>query len=514
MNKKTFALVMPHIVAVVLFLVIAYLYCSPMLAGKALQAHDSTSWRGMANEVIEYNKSHDDVALWTNSMFGGMPAYQISIVQPNNVLQYLENAVRLFASGPAFLIFLYLLCFYILALSLGINPYLSMISAVAFSFASYNEIIIAAGHTSKAITIAYIAPLFGSIYLAFRKNRWAGGVLTALFLSLAIRANHVQILYYTIFILIFFIIVELIFSIIEKKIISFCKTSGILAVAVIIAVGMNATSLLTTYEYSQYTMRGKSNGLTLDAQSSQHGLSRDYITEWSYGVGESFTLLIPNFRGGATRPIEKSSQTYKAIVERTQNTEYANQLRMQYLREYWGEQLRGTSGPVYLGAIIIFLFVLGLIIVDKREKWWLVPMILLTLFLSWGRNFTLLTDFFIDHIPMYNKFRVPSMILVATGFGIALMAVLALKKIFETKYKDALVKPVLVAAAAVSAICFIFAAFPQLAGDFISSQEKESFTGQMLFLQDTLAADRAKMLSNDAWRSLAFVLAGAHLLLL
>ncbi|MDR2823753.1 MAG: YfhO family protein [Prevotellaceae bacterium] len=514
MNKKTFALIVPHVVAVVLFLIIAYVYCSPMLEGKVLQAHDTTSWRAMAHEIIEYNDSHDDVALWTNSMFGGMPAYQISVVQPNNLLQYVEKVISIFVSGPAFLIFLYLLCFYILALCFGINPYLSMVAAIAFSFSSYNEIIIAAGHTSKAITIAYVAPLIGSIYLAFRRNRWAGGILTALFLSLAIRANHVQILYYTIFILLFFVVVEFIFSIIEKKIPAFFKTSGLLIVAAIVAIGMNATSLLTTYEYSQYTMRGKSNGLTMDKQSSQQGLNSDYITQWSYGIGESLTTLIPNFRGGATRPVETSSETFKTIVAQTQNVDYANQLRAQALREYWGEQLLGTSGPVYFGAIVIFLFILGLIIVDKREKWWIVPMILLTLFLSWGKNFMFLTESFINHIPMYNKFRAPSMILVATGFGVALIAILALKKVFETKDKSTLPKPILIAAGVTGGLCLIFAVIPSLAGNFISSQEKEMFVGQFSFLQDTLSADRAKMLSDDSWRSLAFVLLGALVLLL
>ncbi|MCL1867682.1 MAG: YfhO family protein [Paludibacter sp.] len=512
MNKKIFTLLVPHIVAVAVFLILAYVYCLPMIEGKVLQGHDTTNWGGMAHETMEYNASHSDKTLWTNSMFGGMPTYQIAEDQPNNLLQYVEKFIDTIAPRPAFFIFLYLICFYILALCFGINPYLAIVAAVAFSFSSYNEIIIAAGHNSKAITIAYIAPLIGSIFLAFRKNRIAGGVLTAIFLSLAIRANHIQILYYALIILIFFAIVEFIFSIIDKKIISFFKTAGVIAVAAIIALGMNAAPLLTTYEYSQYTMRGKSNGLTIDTQSSQHGLNSTYINQWSYGIGESLTTFIPDFRGGASAgKLGENSQTAKHLENLNVPTENIKQY-ISHLPLYWGEQ-PGTSGPVYFGAIVVFLFVLGLMLVDKREKWWLVPMILLTLFLSWGGNFTFLTDFFINHFPMYNKFRAPSTILVATGFGVGLMAVLALKKIFETKDKSTLLKPVIIAASVVGAICLIFAVIPSLAGNFVSPQDKQ-FSGDWSFLQETLPADRATMLSASAWRSLLFVLLAAVVIFL
>ncbi|MCL2596909.1 MAG: YfhO family protein [Paludibacter sp.] len=512
MNKKIFALIVPHIIAVIAFLIISFAYCYPMIEGKVVQGSDTTNWRGMSRESTEYNDTHSDKTLWTNSMFGGMPTYQISAEQPNNLLQYIEWTIQKVVPRPAFFIFLYLLCFYILALCFGINPYLAIVAAIAFSFSTYNEILIAAGHNSKAITIAYMAPLIGSIYLAFRKNRIAGSVLTAIFLSLAIRSNHVQILYYAIIILIFFAIVEFIFSIIDKKIFSFLKTSGVIIFAAILAIGMNATSLLTTYEYSQYTMRGKSNGLTIDTQSSQHGLNADYITQWSYGIGESLTTLIPDFKGGASGgKLGVNSQTAQYLEDHGVNN--INQImNEQQFPLYWGDQ-PFTSGPVYFGAIVIFLFVLGLIIVDKRDKWWLVPMILLTLFLSWGKNFTFLTDFFINHFPMYNKFRAPSTILVATGFGVALMAVLALKKIFETKDKSTLQKPLIIAVSIVGAICLIFAIIPSLAGNFISPQDAR-FTGQWSFVQETLPADRAKLLSTSALRSLLFVFLGAVLIFL
>lgn len=510
MNKLNFRSFTPHLVAVLLFVVVAFVYFVPVIEGKELVAHDTDSWRSMAQETIQYNETHDDVTLWTNSMFGGMPAYQISMKQPYNVLQYVENVLMAFPQ-PVSNVFLYLICFYILMLSFGLKPWQAIVGSIGFTFASYNFIIIAAGHNSKAVTIAYMAPLIGAIFLAFRQKRLLGGILTAFFLSLAIRANHIQILYYTLYILLFFGVVEFIFSLKEKELSSFFKTVGVLVVAAVIAVGMNATSLLTTYEYSQYTMRGKSNGLTADTQNSQHGLNKDYITNWSYGVNETMTLLIPDFKGGASGgKLSMKSETAQHLknlgVPDNQTKEIISQMPL-----YWGTQ-PGTSGPVYLGAIVIFLFVLSFFLVDKRIKWWVVPMIVLTLMLSWGKNFMPLTDFFIDYIPMYNKFRTVSMTLVATGFGIALLAFLAMKEVYDGNVsKEKLIKSITISAAVTAGISLIFGLIPSLAGNFVSPQDT-TFQGDYSFLKDTLPLDRKAMLRSDAWRSLAFVLIGAVIL--
>lgn len=500
----------PHLVALLLFIVIAFAYFLPVIEGKELVAHDTDSWRSMAQETIEYNKSHDDVTLWTNSMFGGMPNYQISMVQPNNVLQYVEKVIMSFPR-PVSNVFLYLICFYILLLSFGLKPWQAIAGAIGFTFASYNFIVIAAGHNSKAITIAYVAPLIGAVFLAFREKRFLGAVLTAFFLSLAIRANHIQILYYTLIILFFFAIVEFIFSIREKKFPDFLKSAGVLIIAAIIAVGMNATSLLTTYEYSHYTMRGKSNGLTADTQSSQHGLNKEYITQWSYGVDETLTLLIPDFMGGAsTGKLSMKSETAGHLknlgVPDGQIKQIVTQLPL-----YRGTQ-PGTSGPVYLGAIVIFLFVLSFFVVDKKLKWWLVPMIILTMMLSWGKNFMPLTDFFIDYVPMYNKFRAVSMTLFATGFGIALLAFLAMKEVYEGNIsKEKLTKSITVSALITGGICLVFALVPSLAGSFVSPQDAQ-FQGDYAFLKDTLPLDRQSLLRSDAFRSLVFIILGAFVL--
>lgn len=500
----------PHLVALLLFIFIAFAYFLPVIEGKELVAHDTDSWRSMAQETIEYNKSHDDVTLWTNSMFGGMPNYQISMVQPNNVLQYVEKVIMSFPR-PVSNVFLYLICFYILLLSFGLKPWQAIAGAIGFTFASYNFIVIAAGHNSKAITIAYVAPLIGAVFLAFREKRFLGAVLTAFFLSLAIRANHIQILYYTLIILFFFAIVEFIFSIREKKFPDFLKSAGVLIIAAIIAVGMNATSLLTTYEYSHYTMRGKSNGLTADTQSSQHGLNKEYITQWSYGVDETLTLLIPDFMGGAsTGKLSMKSETAGHLknlgVPDGQIKQIVTQLPL-----YRGTQ-PGTSGPVYLGAIVIFLFVLSFFVVDKKLKWWLVPMIILTMMLSWGKNFMPLTDFFIDYVPMYNKFRAVSMTLFATGFGIALLAFLAMKEVYEGNIsKEKLTKSITVSALITGGICLVFALVPSLAGSFVSPQDAQ-FQGDYAFLKDTLPPDRQSLLRSDAFRSLVFIILGAFVL--
>lgn len=510
MNKTVLTKFAPHIAAFLLFICISFMYFTPVIEGKQLIGHDTESWICMAKESVDYNASHNDAALWTNSMFGGMPTYQISLSQPNNILKFVDDVVRVFPNTVYYLM-LYLIGFYILLLAFRVNPWLAIVGAIAFSFASYNFIIIAAGHNSKAITIAYMAPLIGSVFMTFRRKLLLGGLLTTIFLGLAIRANHVQILYYTIIILLFFGIAEFVYSFKEKEISKFLKSCGVLLAAAAVGIGINATSLMTTYDYSKATMRGESNGLTVDTQSSQHGLNKDYITQWSYGVDESMTLLIPNFKGGASGgTLTADSETGKKLASLgAPNVDQI--LKENQFPLYWGAQ-PFTSGPVYIGAIVCFLFVLGLFLVDKRTKWWLLPMIALTLMLSWGKNFMWLTDLFINYVPLYNKFRTVSMTLVATGFGMTLLAVLALKEVFAEKTdKQKLIKPVLISAGIVGGIALIFALIPSLAGSFTSAADAQ-YQGNNAFLRETLPLDRAGLLRSDALRSLMFVLLSAGLI--
>lgn len=511
MNNNFLQKFAPHFAALVLFIIITFTYLSPLLEGKQLLGHDTESWMGMAKETVDYNNNNDDVTLWTNSMFGGMPTYQILANNAKNLFGYIERLFFVFPNTAAFFL-LYFVGFYILLLSFKVNPWLAIVGSIAFTFASYNLIIITAGHNSKAITMAYMAPLIGSVYWAFRRNRMSGSLLTALFVSLAVRANHIQILYYTLIILLFFGVVELVYAFKEKQLKAFFATVGFVLAAAIVGVAMNATALITTYEYSQYTMRGKSNGLTAQKSDAQHGLNKDYITQWSYGVDETMTLLIPNFKGGASGDVLDANSHTAQHLRSLGVPNVDTMMRDFRLPLYWGTQ-PFTSGPVYLGAIIMFLFVLGLFLVDRRFLWWLVPMIALTVMLSWGRNFMWLTDIFIDYVPMYNKFRTVSMTLVAAGFGITLIALLALKEVlYYADDKKKLIKPITISAAIVGGIALIFALIPSLAGSFSAPTDAQQFQGDYAFLNQTLVLDRKDMLVADAWRSVGFVLAAAALL--
>jgi len=483
---------------------------TPVLEGKQLIGHDTESWMCMAKETLDFNKTHDQPTLWSDSMFGGMPTYQISMIQPNNVMQYLERLLLIFPS-PVCNVFLYLIGFYILLLAFRFNPWLAIVGALAFTFASYNFIIIAAGHNSKAITIAYMAPLIGSVFVAYRSKKLLGGLLTTLFLSLAIRANHVQILYYTLFVLLVFAIVEFAYSLKNKELIAFFKSTSVLIVGAIIAVGMNATTLLTTYEYGKHTMRGESNGLTNDIQNSQQGLNKDYITQWSYGIDETMTLLIPNFKGGASAgKLTADSETGNKLSSLgVPNVD--SMLKEMQLPLYWGSQPM-TSGPVYIGAIVCFLFVLGLFVVDNRIKWWLLPVIIISLMLSWGRNFMWLTDLCIHYVPLYNKFRTVSMTLVATGFSITLLALLAVKELIDsTLDRKKMIRHVAISAAITGGLTLLFALIPSLSGDFVSTADAQ-LQGDYSFLKQTLPLDRAALLRSDAFRSLLFILMAVALI--
>lgn len=504
--------ILPHIGIILFFLILSFVYFSPVLEGKVLQAHDAESWFYLAKETKDYNKTHEDVTLWTNSVFGGMPVYHITMPNSKNIVQRVQSVLSVLPT-PVYILFLYLICFYILLVCMGCNKWLATIGALFCSFASYNLIIIAAGHITKAIVIAFIAPLVGSIWLAFRKNKITGSLLTTVFLSLAIANNHIQILYYSIFIIVFLGLIELIYAIKGKELKEFFQSLGLLCVAAIIAIGMNATPLYTTYEYSKYTMRGDSNGLTPKEASSakQGGLDKDYITAWSYGVDESFTLLIPNFKGGA------SGGTLKADSETGKTLEAMNIPNVEKLMKdfqlplYWGTQ-PFTSGPVYLGAIVCFLFILGFCLVENRTKWWLVPVIILTLMLSWGRNFMPLTDFFIDYVPLYNKFRTVSMILVATSLCAGIMAVLGLRAFLkEDSDKQKNKRALYISSGITGAICLIFWLIPSLDGNFIGQSDAQ-FSGNYEFLKKTLPIDRESIMRSDAIRSLIFIILSGALL--
>jgi hypothetical protein len=507
MNKQLWSKIWPHLAAIVIFIIVSYAYFNPVLDGKVVVGHDNQTWAGMSKEAGDYNASHDTPTLWTNSMFGGMPTYQIVMDTPSTAVSFIYSFFTAFPR-PVYYLILYLIGFYILLLAFRVSPWLSMAGAFAFAFASYNFVIIAAGHSSKAITLAYMAPVIGSVVMAFRYKRLTGAILTAIFLALGIKSGHVQIVYYVLLILGIFAISELIFAIKDKTYIPFLKTVGALAVSVILAMGINATTLLTTYEYGQYTMRGQSSDTAHASQKSKGGLERDYITQWSYGIGETMTLLIPDFNGGSSMASldEKSATAQK--IESMGVPNVAQVMKDFKLPLYWGDQ-PSTSGPVYVGAIVCFLFILGLFLVDPRHKWWLLAATVLSIMLAWGKNFGLLTDFFIDHFPYYNKFRTVSMILTIAGYCMPILGILALQTVINKKVDTKKLKISLLWSAGITAgLCLILWLIPSLAGNFISPADNQ-FTGQYEFLKGTLPVDREAMLKGDALRSFIFILLGA-----
>ena len=504
MDNLLFKKALPHLTAVLLFLLLPAIYFSPQLEGKKLNQHDTNTATGMAKEITDYNKTHSDLALWTNSMFGGMPAYLIGL-PTYSMISPIYALTTLFDWRPISFVFLYLMGFYIALLLFGLNPWISLVGAIAFGFSSYNFVIIVAGHNTKAIAIGYMAPMIGALYHSWKKNLWIGSAFFALFLALQIYANHLQITYYTMLTILIFGIAELYFAIREKQIKDFLKRSCVVVLFALIAISANAERLWTTYEYGKFSLRGPSE-LTNDKGNKTSGLDKDYATGWSYGVDETMTLLIPNFKGGASM-INFGENSSTAELLRTNNVPNVNSIVKQ-LPGYWGTQPI-TSGPVYAGAIVLFLFVLSLFLTKGAIRTWIIAATIFSILLSWGRNFMPLTDFFLEYFPGYNKFRTVSMILVIVSFTIPLLASIGLHKIFTEEIDKAQWKKALTWSVALTAgISFLFFLLPGLSGSFVSANDSQ----MPEWIQSGLIADRKAFLRADALRSALFILATAVIL--
>ena len=502
MNKikimEKFKKLSSYLAALVLFVIISFAYFSPVLKGKKLDMQDIKHWKGMSKEVVDFRDATGEEALWTNSMFSGMPAYQISTKYKGNLIQYVAKALSLGIPRPAGMLFLYLLGFYILLLSLQVDYRLSAVGAIAFAFSSYFFIIIQAGHMTKAHAIAYVPMVIAAVLYTYRGKMFLGGVLTALTVALELYANHLQITYYLVLILLLLGLVQFIKDFKENNLVDFVKRSGILIIAALLASGTSLTRLSTTMEYGKDSTRGKSE-LTNNLDNKTSGLDKDYATSWSYGIAESFTLLIPNFYGGASQgALTTDSETYQAIKRAPNARQLIKQLPL-----YWGDQ-PFTSGPTYAGSIIIFLFVLGLFFVKSEMRTWLILATIMSIMLAWGKNFMSLTELFLDYFPGYNKFRAVSMILVIAEFTLPLLGFVALNKFLTTDVSiDEKKKPLQLAFYIVGGLTLLFALIPSLFFDFVGGQdanlEKNGWP------VDALQSDRAKLLSTDAWRSFIFI---------
>jgi hypothetical protein len=488
---------LPHLIAVFLFIIISFAYFYPVLEGKVLKANDSTVSRINSKEIQDFREKYGREPLWTNSIFGGMPAYLISTRYPGNLFKYADTILRIFKM-PVSVLFLSMVGFYVLLLVFGVNPWLAITGALAYSLSSFFFLILGAGHNTQAIALAYMAPMIGGIYYTYRYDALKGALFTAFILTLEILANHPQITYYAMMCLLVFAIVEFIYAIKRKSVIRFLKTSALLVIPFIIAVGINFASLYTTYEYGKYSIRGKSD-LTSDNKSSASGLDKSYITYWSYGIDETFNLLIPDYKGGSSRPFDRTSETVKALNKNNAQSA-ANQLQ-----KYWGTQ-PGTDGPHYVGAIVIFLFILGLVIIQGPEKWWLLSATALSIMLAWGKNFMPFSDLFIEYFPGYNKFRAVTMILVIAQFCIPLLGILALRDIFNGSLpRKAIIKGFKISLGLTVGFISLLIIFPGIAGSFLGQHETE----YPEWLKSALVTDRKDLLKTDAFRSLIFILFAA-----
>ena len=462
-----------HLLAIGLFIVTTFIYFQPQFSGYGLEQHDIQQFKGASNEINHFRATHGEEPLWTNSMFGGMPTYQISLKSSGNWLFYIYNILHLWLKSPAGMFFGYLIGFYIMLLCMKINPKVAILGAFAFAFSSYYIIVLQAGHDTKAAAIGFAPPVIGAFYLAFRgKLKW-GILLSALFMGLELLANHVQVTYYLGILLLFLGLGELIRHLKEKELLKFVKVSLFLVVAYAFAGGLNYGRLALTQNYAQYTIRG-GNDINIHPDGKPNdeiktsGLDKDYVTQWSYGISESMTLLSPNVKGAASSALGNSQ--FSELLRSPDLRKDANLIAKNNI--YWGDQ-PFTSGPVYLGIIVFFLALLGMIYLKGPRKWMLLGATILTLMLSWGKHFMGLTDFFLDNIPLYNKFRAVTIILVIVELTIPLLAVLFLDRLFKKREEiKNNIKPFYIASGGLVAI-FAVLTFTGLGDGYMTNSETD-----------------------------------------
>ena len=516
---KTWKKFLPDVVVIAVFAIISFAYFFvPITQGKILYQHDASAGVGAAQEMTEYQNRTGETTRWTNSIFGGMPTYQMSpSYQSTDGLSQVMNAYHLWLPDNVWFLFAYLLGFYILLRAFDFRQSLAALGSVMWAFSSYFLIIIAAGHLWKVMALAYLPPMIAGVVLAYRGRYLSGFIVTALFTAFEIKANHVQMTYYYLFIILFMVIGYLVKSIREKQLAVFLKATGVLAAAALIGIAINLSSLYHTWQYQKESMRGKSELVKKDAANqTSSGLDRDYITQWSYGIDETLTLLVPDAKGGASVPLSKNATAMAKADPQIQSM--IPQLYDAF-PQYFGTQ-PGTSGPVYVGAFVLFLFILGLFIVKGPMKWALLAATVLSVLLAWGHNFMGFTNFFLDYIPMYAKFRTVASILVIAEFTIPLLADLALKKIVdEPDVLSKQMKFAYISLALTAGVAALIALFPDMMGPFVSEQERQmigSIQGMDGGTAHTILANisdmRAAMVSSDAWRSVIIILIGFALL--
>ena len=511
---------LPDLIAILAFVLLSFAYFFPAdIENRILFQHDTAAGAGAGQEVKEYYEQTGERSRWTNSLFGGMPMYQIApSYDSTKSLQWVQKAYQLFLPDYVCLTFMLMLGFYILLRVFGIPVWLAGLGGIMWAFSSYFFILISAGHIWKFITLAYVPPTIAGIVLAYRGKLLWGGILTALFVALQITSNHVQMSYYFFFVILFFVGAYFEKAWRTKTLPQFFKASAVLIVAALVGIAANVSNLYHTYAYSKETMRGKSELVqTGDAtKQTSSGLDRDYITQWSYGIDETLTLLVPNFKGGASAALSQS-ETAMSKANPMYSSLYGS------LTQYFGTQPM-TSGPVYVGAFVLFLFVLGCFIVKGPLKWALIGATFFSIVLSWGKNFMPLTDFFIDYVPLYNKFRAVSSILVIAEFTIPLLAIFALKRLLEEpEILKQEKKPLGISLLLTAGVALLLAVAPGSIGSgYVPAQEAQMLQNavnqQMIPANElsgilaNLGEMRAELVSSDALRSFIIIGIGCSLL--
>ncbi|AFL82258.1 Bacterial membrane protein YfhO [Aequorivita sublithincola DSM 14238] len=510
-NYKKF---LPHLVVFVLFIVASLAYFNPVLQGKKIFQSDIVQYTGMAKQQNDFRKATGEETYWTDAAFGGMPTYQLGAKYPNNYIKQLDLAIR-FLPRPADYLFLYFIGMYILFLVLKVDYKLAFLGALAFGFSTYLIIILGVGHNAKAHAIAYMPFVLSGIFLTFRGKYLWGFLLLTVSMGLELVANHFQMTYYLMLLVVIIGIVYLIDAFKKKLLPHYFKAVGIMVIGVLIAVGLNATNILATKEYADTSTRGKTE-LTINAdgtpKDNKTGLDFDYITEYSYGMLESFNLFIPNFMGGSsTEEFPKDSKTVESLMRMGASSQEANQALRQ-IPMYWGNQTF-VGAPAYIGAIVIFLSVLALFLIRGRLKWWVVSGFGLTLLLSWGKNFSGLTEFFIDYVPMYDKFRAVSSIQVIIELILPILAIVGLHQYFSNfEREEEKKKALLWSTGIVGGLTLLFILFKSALFDFASPYDSYFRDEMGLPFLEAIREDRMSLFTSDAIRSLIFVVLTAAVL--
>ena len=516
MNKFNFQFFLPYFLCIALFYALTIVYFQPeIFEGKSLAQSDILQYQGGAQETLEYNRTHDEPTLWTSSMFGGMPVYLLQASYPDGPIALIDRVFKglFFAGKSAHLPFLTMLCSFVALLCFGVRPYVAAIGSAAFALGTYNLILIEVGHLTKAWALAYAPLVLAGMHLAFRGRILGGFALTALAMALELRANHLQITFYLAIICLFFGLSGLVFAFKEQRLPAFAKAAGVLLLAVVLGVGVNAGRLMVAQEYSQYTQRGRAELSPLPGQESataSEGLTKEYAYNWSEGIGESFTLLLPNFYGGSNNEkISEKSALYGML----------GQEQVQFM--YWGDQ-PSTAGPLYAGAVVCFLFVLGLLTAAPQQRWWLVAGAVTMLMLAWGKNFAAFNYFLFDYLPAFNKFRAVSMAMSLTVLLMVLGGTMALDKLIDAKLDQALLRKLLIAFGATGGLCLVLWLFAGMfsfnagANDldiqqyFVQQMQQqrvgqEQASQQSQAIMEAIRLERKAMFRSDALRSFALI---------